>query len=65
MQLSHDHVLWHRLLSKDYSLLTISSVLVLHHINGIRIQDISLLVEPCVRLDKTGEKIVFLAYAKL
>ena len=62
MQLCHKHVLRHRLLSKYDSFLSISSALVLHHIHRVRIQDIGLLIESCVCLDKAGEKIVFLAY---
>ena len=63
MKLCHEHVLRHRLLSKYDSFLSISSVLVLHHIHRVRIQDIGLLVKTCIGLDKAGEKIVFLAYA--
>ena len=63
MKLCHKQVLRHRLLSKDDSFLSIGSVLVLHHIHRIGVQDIGLLVETCIGLDKAGEEIVFLAYA--
>ena len=62
MQLRHDHVLWHRLLTEYYPLLSICSVLVLHHIHRIGVQDIGLLVETRVRLYQAGEEIVFLAH---